>query len=198
MTAATHYNEAELIGKLAEGRENAFESIYQHYNRKIYYYILSLVKSPQLAEDLVQEVFLKIWEGRDQVQGLRSFDAWLFTIARNHTINVLRSAARSKTVIGEILKHAAPAGFDDEILDRDYERFIQKILRSLPPRTREIYRKCKEMGRTYEEVAHELGISGNAVKRHMINSIKVLRQATKDLGISKDLTMFILLLLAMS
>jgi RNA polymerase sigma-70 factor (family 1) len=182
---------------MAAGQEDAFERIYQYYNRKIYYYILSVVKSPPLAEDLQQEVFLKLWEGRDGLREVKSFGPFLFTIARNHTINVLKSAARSQTALGEIIRHASGPGFDDEILSRDYERFIQKVLLSLPHRTRDIYRKCKEQGRTYEEVAHELGISGNAVKRHMINSIKVLRQAaTKDLGISRDMTILLFIFLA--
>jgi len=182
---------------MAAGQDDAFERIYQHYNRKIYYYVLSLVKSPQLAEDLQQEVFLKLWEGRGQLREVRNFGAFLFTIARNHTINVLRSAARSQTAMGEIIRHAPEPEFDNEILSRDYERFVQKLLQSLPPRTRDIYRKCKDEGRTYEEVARELGISGNAVKRHMINSIKVLRQAvTKDLGISPDMATLILTFLA--
>jgi RNA polymerase sigma-70 factor (family 1) len=182
---------------MAAGHEAAFECIYQYYHPKIYSYILSLVKSPQLAEDLQQEVFLKIWEARDKLPEIKTFGPYLFSVARNHTINVLRSVTRSQIVLSEILRHSAEPCAGDEILDRDYDRFIQKVLLSLPPRTREIYRKCKEQGRTYEEVARELGISGNAVKRHMINSIKVLREATtKDLGLSRNL--LILLFLALS
>ena len=179
---------------MAAGHEAAFECIYQYYHPKIYSYILSLVKSPQLAEDLQQEVFLKIWEARDKLQEIKAFGPWLFSVARNHTINVMKSVTRSQIVMSEILRHSAVPNSDDGILDRDYDRFIQKILSSLPPRTREIYRKCKEQGRTYEEVARELGISGNAVKRHMINSIKVLREATtKDLGLAPNILLFLFL-----
>jgi len=184
---------------MAAGHEAAFECIYQYYQPKIYSYILSLVKSPQLAEDLQQEVFLKIWEARDKLHEIKTFGPWLFSVAHNHTINVLRSVTRSQIVLSEILRHSPELSADNEILDRDYDRFIQKVLSSLPPRTREIYRKCKEQGLTYEEVARELGISGNAVKRHMINSIKVLREATtKDLGLSRNLLTLLFLLLSAS
>jgi RNA polymerase sigma-70 factor (ECF subfamily) len=182
---------------MAAGNEAAFERIYQYYHPKIYSYILSLVKSPQLAEDLQQEVFLKIWEARDKLQEIKTFGPWLFSVARNHTINVMKSLTRSRIVMSEILKHSTEPNADDSIIDRDYDRFIQKILSSLPPRTREIYRQCKEQGRTYEEVARELGISGNAVKRHMINSIKVLKEATtKDLGLSRNLLLVLFLALS--
>jgi RNA polymerase sigma-70 factor (family 1) len=182
---------------MAAGHEAAFECIYQYYHPKIYSYIGSLVKSPQLAEDLAQEVFLKIWETKDKLPEIKAFGPYLFTVARNHTINVLKSVSRSQMLMSEILRHSTEPNDGDEILDRDYDRFIQKVLSTLPARTREIYRKCKEQGRTYEEVARELGISGNAVKRHMINSIKVLKEATaKDLGLSHNL--LLLLFLALS
>jgi RNA polymerase sigma-70 factor (family 1) len=196
LTAYNEYDEPKLLSDMAAGGQNAFRSIYQHYHARINAYILSLVKSPQLAEDLLQEVFIKVWEARDQLGDVQNFGAWLFSVARNHTINALRSAARSQSVLGEILKHAAQPRFDDEILARDYARFIQRVLDSLPSRTRDIYRKCKEQGRTYEEVARELGVSGNAVKRHVINSIKALREAArKDLGITPG-RFFLLALLA--
>jgi len=86
--------------------------------------------------------------------------------------------------MGEVLRHYPEPGYDDAILDRDYERYIQQVLKSLPERTREIYRRCRQQGKTYEEVARELGISGNAVKRHMVNSIRILQEAArKDLGL---------------
>jgi RNA polymerase sigma-70 factor (family 1) len=199
LTADNQYNESVLLSQIATGQGSAFEALYERYHPTIFPYILHIVKSPQLAEDIQQEVFLKVWERRDQLTTIKNFGAFLFTVARNHTINVLKSATRSQTVMGEILKHSPEPAFDDEILSRDYERFLQKILQSLPPRTREIYRQCKEQGRSYDEVARELGISGNAVKRHMINSIKVLRQAaTKDLGIIPDLAVLIFFLLAIS
>jgi RNA polymerase sigma-70 factor (ECF subfamily) len=185
LTANFEYDEPMLLSAIAAGDENAFRCIYQHWHIRIHAQVLSLIKSPQLAEDLVQEIFIKVWEARDQLDNVQNFGGYLFTISRNHTINALKSAARSQSVLGEILKHAPQPGFDDEILARDYARFIQGVLDTLPPRTRDIYHKCKEQGWSYEEVARELGVSGNAVKRHVVNSIKALREAAgKDLGIT--------------
>ena len=179
---------------VASGDNEAFDAIYRHYHSPIYHYILNVIKSPQLSEDLTQEVFLKVWEGRDRLHEIRNMGAFLFTIARNHTLNILKSATRSQALLAEIVRHSPEPGIDDEILNRDYERFIQGVLLTLPPRTREIYRRCKEQGRTYEEVARELGISGNAVKRHMINSIQALRKAaTRDLGLLFFIGMYLTL-----
>jgi RNA polymerase sigma-70 factor (family 1) len=196
LDAYKEYDEPKLLSDMSAGGQNAFRSIYQHYHARINAYVLGLVKSPQLAEDLLQEIFIKVWEARDQLGAVQNFGAWLFSVARNHSINALKSASRSQSALGEILKHAPQPRFDDEILARDYARFIQRVLDSLPLRTRDIYHKCKEQGRTYEEVARELGVSGNAVKRHVINSIKALREAAgKDLGITPG-KLFVLILLA--
>jgi RNA polymerase sigma-70 factor (family 1) len=199
LTANHAYDESQLLPQMAAGDENAFRSIYQNWYARIHAYVLSLVKSPQLAEDLIQEIFIKVWETRDQMGGVQNFGAFLFAISRNHAINALKSAARSQSLLGELLKHVPQQRFDDEIIARDYERFIQRVLDSLPVRTRDIYYKCKEQGRTYEEVARELGVSGNAVKRHVINSIKALREAaSKDLGITSErFFLFVFLLVSL-
>ncbi len=197
LTANFEYNEPQLLSDTAAGDQRAFQRLYQHWHTQIHGYVLNVVKSPALAEDLVQEIFIKVWEGRDQMGGVGNFGGYLFAVARNHTINVLKSAARSQSVLGEILKHAPSPRFDDEILARDYERFIQRVLDTLPERTRTIYYQCKEQGRTYQEVGLELGVSGNAVKRHVVKSIKALREAAgKDLGITPGRFYFLLFLLA--
>jgi RNA polymerase sigma-70 factor (family 1) len=197
--ANNQYDEKVLLAEMALGDTAAFGQIYQHYHPKIHHYILLLVKSPPLAQDLLQEVFVRLWEARGQLDGVKAFGPYLFCMARNHTINAMKAIARSKVAIGEVLRHYPEPACDDGILERDYGRFIQKVLQSLPPRTREIYRKCREEGKTYDEVARELGISGNAVKRHMVNSIRILREAAeKGLGISTRLLLVLLSLIGLS
>ncbi len=184
---------------MATGNEEAFEAIYSRYRLPVYHYMLKIVKSPELAEDLEQEVFVKIWEARHRLPGVKAFGAFLFSVARNHTINAMKSVARSNIAMGEILRHFSEVGYDHEILHRDYERYIQKVLKSLPERTREIYRSCKEQGRTYREVAEDIGISSNAVKRHVMNSVSTLKDALeKDLGLSPDLIILLFVLFDVS
>ena len=188
------YDEKSLLLAMAEGDEGAFERIYQHYQSNIYNYVLKVVKSRQLAEDLQQEIFVKIWERRASLPKVRSFDSFLFTVARNHTIDAMRSVTRLNIVLADVLKHFTETDSNDVILHRDYDRFIQKVLQLIPARAKEIYRKCKEEGKTYEEVATELGISGNAVKRHMVNTIKTLQDAAgKDLDLSPDMLILLLI-----
>ena len=199
MTADYQYDERKLLSEMAAEDTHAFEGIYEHYRVGIYQYIVKVVKSPQLAEDVQQEVFIKLWEIRSKLPEVKNFPSFLFTIARNHTINLMRSIARSNLALGDLLRNAPEPTADSEILHRDYERFIDKTLQSLPARTREIYLKCKGQGRSYEEVAQELGISNSAIKRHVVNSIKKLKEAAhNELGLRPEAGVYVLAVLVLA
>lgn len=83
----------EIIRKLKDGDHNAFEHVYNIYVDKLYYFILKLLKSPEMAEELVQEIFIRIWLLRDTLNTELSFDAFLFKIARNLSINLIKKTA---------------------------------------------------------------------------------------------------------
>lgn len=180
-------DEKDLLGKLIEGEEGAFARFYDLYNREIFQFIVRYVSSEPMAEDLTQEVFMKIWESRGRLREVQSFKAYLFIVARNHTLNSLKAIFRSEVAMAGVIK-----GFielrnstEEDLLTREYLDFIGKVLNGLPERTREIFRLCREQGKSYEEVATALNISRNAVKNHMVYSMKVLRAAAKkDLGVS--------------
>lgn len=188
-------SERDLLQQLIAGDEGGFVGLYEIYNRSIYSFVLKYVSSAPLAEDLTQEVFIKIWESRSNLTEVKSFKAYLFITARNHTLNSLKVVFRSEAAISELI-----AGFvslrnetEDEILDKDYILFLKNTLNSLPPRTREIFKLCREEQKTYEEVAKSLNISRNAVKNHMVQSMKVLGSSIKkEFGISLSLIIAIL------
>lgn len=185
MTTLSRYEEQQLLRAVASGDEHAFHELYAHHFPLIYGYVLKLVKVPALAEDVVQDIFLKIWEARAKLTGVRHFPAFLFTVARNHTFNVLESVTRSQNAMATVVRHFQEQRDDDEVLSNDYRHFIDKALQRVPARSRDIFRKCREQGLSYEEVAREIGISRNAVKNHMVSTIRVLREAAyKELGIS--------------
>lgn len=188
-------SEKELLQQLIAGDESGFVGLYEIYNRSIFNFILRYVSSTPLAEDLTQEVFIKIWESRSNLVGVRSFKAYLFITARNHTLNSLKVVFRSEAAIGEVI-----AGFvglrndtEEDMLHKDYLVFLKKTLNELPARSREIFKLCREEEKSYDEVAKSLNISRNAVKNHMVHSMKVLSSSVKkEFGIS--LTIIIALL----
>lgn len=197
MSAPSPYNEKALLARLAAGDADAFSSLFNLYQDPLTQFITRFVKLPQLAEDLSQEVFLKIWQQRAKLTDLQSFRAFLFIVARNHTLNTLQTASRSQTAIGAITRAAFgernTSPTDDRVLSREYLDFLRRAVDNLPPRSREVFRLCREQQLSYDEVAAQLGISRNSVKNHMVHSMKILKATVeKDLGI--PLGLFFLLL----
>lgn len=190
LTEQQKYEEKKLLQELAAGDENAYKRMYALYGDAVFRVAVRYVKSEALAEDLSQDIFLKIWERREKLPEVEYFQAYLMQMARNESIDILRAAGRSDIARGEIARHFQenPGFFADETLQRDYRLFIQRTLDSLSPRSREIFLLCREQGKTYDEVAAALGISRNVVRKHMVASLKKFRDAAGDeLGTSLGL-----------
>jgi RNA polymerase sigma-70 factor (family 1) len=199
LTALPKHEEDQLLLSIAVGDEPAFSRIYCHYQPMVYPYVLKLVKVPALAEDVVQDIFVKIWEVRQQLPRVKYFPAFLFSIARNHTLNILQSVSRSNHALATLIRQFQEQRVDDEALSKDYRQFVERALLSIPLRSREIFHKCREQAMTYEEVAAEMGISRNAVKKHMVTAIRVLREsAQRDLGISLEACLVLISCLSFS
>lgn len=191
------YDEKALLTRLVAGDGEAFSHLFHHYQDPLTQFIERFVKIPQVAEDLSQEVFLKIWQQRAKLGEIRSFRSFLFIVARNHTLNTLQIAGRSQAAIGAItregLSRRAPDPADDQVITREYQEFLRRAIDSLPPRSREVFRLCREQQLSYGDVAAQLGISRHSVKNHMVYSMKVLKAAVeKDLGIPLSLFLIVL------
>lgn len=191
-SSSDQYLKANLIA----GEECAFAELHQKYSISIFNYIRKFVNSADLAEDLTQEVFIKMWQVRARLHDVQSLKAYLFIIARNHTLNSLKKAFRSDVAMAEVINSFVEERRDTEedLLSKEYLAYLQKALDTLAPRTREIFMLCREHGKSYDEVAEALGISRNAVKNHMVSSMKILKSAVeKDLGVSLSVLLAVLL-----
>lgn len=179
-------DETTVLQRLQAGDGEAFSAIYRHYYSSVQTQVLNLIHSPELSEDITQEIFLKIWESREKLPEIRSFKSYLFITARNHTINALKSASRSEAGMSEIIRHfdIARNTTEDDVLSNEYLAFLRKKLDELPPRSREIFRMCREQSKSYEEVAAALGITRDAVKSRMMHAMKTLKNSVeKEIGL---------------
>ncbi|MGF7082804.1 RNA polymerase sigma factor [Mucilaginibacter sp. UYCu711] len=184
------YTDTELLELIVNDNYKAFTFLYDRYFSDIKRFVLRILKSPQLTEDVIQEVFIQVWLNRSKLSQVNSFKAYLFITARNRALDSLKAALRSEVAMGEIIHSfvAQRNGTDEEVLDKEYSLFLNRILASLPERTRQIFTLCREQGKSYKEVAGVLGISRNAVKNHMVLSMKILGSSVKkELGVSLTL-----------
>ncbi|MEP7257326.1 MAG: RNA polymerase sigma-70 factor [Flavitalea sp.] len=195
MTINALEEETIILQRLQAGDESSFAHIYRHYYSSVNSQVLHLMHSPELSEDITQEIFLKIWESREKLNGIRSFKSYLFITARNHTLNALKRAARSEAGMSEIIRHfeLIRNTTEDLALSNEYLRFIQQKIDELPPRSREIFRLCREQSKSYDEVAAALGISRDAVKSRMVHAMKMLSDAAeKEMGLPLSVVLLLI------
>lgn len=136
------------------------------------------MKQKEDAEEIVQEVFVKIWESRGKIDAYSSFESFLFTVAYNATISMLRKKA-SETKYIEYLKSLQhidnTPDLADEIHFNELNGRVQSLLDELTPRQKEIFRLSREKGLSHDEIAEKLDISVNTVKKHIANTLAFLK-----------------------
>ena len=170
-------NENELLARMAEGDETAFGVLFHHYRTKIYSYAFHLFGNSGLADELVQEVFLKLWLNRDKVRHLLKFDAWLFTIARNQVFDTLKSLAKERSARKQMFQDLDTNAniVEDHILTKENEQRLQHALSLLSPQQQLIFTLSRHQGLNHEQIASQLNISRNTVKTHLVHALKTLR-----------------------
>ena len=169
---------SELLNLLKEGDMLAFDAIYERYCKRIFAFVVRYVKSETDAEEIVQEVFLKIWENKNKIDVYSSFESYIFTISYNSTISLLRKRVTEKKYI-DYLKNLQVAEnvfeLTDEVYYTELNGQIQSLLSELTPRQKEIFLLSREEGLTHDEIAKKLGISSNTVKNHIVTTLNFLR-----------------------
>ncbi len=187
----------ELLLLLQKDEKVAFYLLYERYYRRLYSFVLRYVKIEADAEEIVQEVFIKIWESRKKINIYSSFESFLFTIAYNTTINLLRNRLKEKKYL-DYLKTLNQIentpNLDDEIHFNELNEKVKSALNELTPRQKEIFHLCREEGLTHAEVAEKLKISVNTVKKHMANALALLKSKIDNNQVPSIL--FILLFLS--
>lgn len=155
----------------------SFDSIYKKYSKRLYGFVLRYVKQDIDAEEIVQEVFIKIWQSRDRINIYSSFDSFLFTIAHNATINLLKKRATERKYIEHVKslqRIDETYELTDEIHYKELKHKFQDLLNELSPRQKEIFQLSREEGLSHKEIAEKLGISANTVKNHLVTTLSFL------------------------
>lgn len=188
------YNEQSVLLRLQKGDSDAFLELYNQYHSPLYHYVLRFVKSPAIAEDVLQDVFLKIWEIRSRIDPALSFKAYLYRICRNSVFKLLKKMAVDESLRIEVMQQLTQsvADADLKLLWQQYEAILQTAINNLSPQRQKVFRLCREEGKTYEQVADELGISRNTVKEHMVLAMKFIREHFEQYGDASTSYMFML------
>jgi RNA polymerase sigma-70 factor (ECF subfamily) len=183
------HNEKELLRRIAAGNETAFREVYDFYRITVYSFAHSLSHTDVMAEEITQEVFMKVWEKRKQLTEIDYFSTWIRTIAKNAMYSFFRRVSVEKRILTQMsqdeIEDAAP---QDNLEYREMEQQIRSVLDQLTPQQRTIYRLSREESKSYAEIAILLNISHHTVKYHLSN---IYRQLHSKIS----LVLFFLLLL---
>ena len=173
----------ELVQLLKSGDMRAFDRIYRLYSRRLYVFVLKFIKQEEEAEGIVQEVFIRVWESRKRIDLHRSFESFLFTIAYNTTISLLRKKVAEQKFLEQLKMRRQISDAEkiiSEIHYRELNEKLDKVLEELTLRQQEIYRLCRQEGLTHKEIAEKLQLSVSTVKNHLVTTLQIIRLRFKD------------------
>lgn len=183
-----------LLHQVASGDEMAFRQLFEAYHPNIYTTALRITNDENIAQDVVQDTFLKVWINRNQLTTVDNFEGWLYTIARNITFNILKKGQHYKQYLNEegqsALLRIYPS-VDYTLQDKDFQSLLERAIKRLPPKQQETYRLLKEQYLKRNEAAQILNVSPETVKYNIDQAMKSIRAYC--LAHMKDMPLVLLL-----
>lgn len=173
-----HFNdEKELLMQLREGNAQALDYFYHQYSLSIYRKLLKMVRVDVIAEELVQDVFVRIWDKRHQIDPDRSFKSYLFAIAQNLVYDLYRKAAREER-LQEVIRAANSELYmhvEEGVFLKETNEILNKAINNLPSQQKLVFTLCKLEGKSYEDASATLGISTSTINSHIVKATKSIK-----------------------
>jgi RNA polymerase sigma-70 factor (family 1) len=172
------YDDEKLMLEIKADNMFAFDTLYKKYSNRVYKFGYSILKSQTESENLTQDVFLSLWENRNKVEKDASVKSYLFTIAYNSAITIIRNKARESRFF-EYLMTLQEINEDPVNLNLEYKELTERldeIINLLPKRQKEVYLLHRVEGLKYAEIAKQLNLSLNTIENHMSRALKTIRE----------------------
>lgn len=188
LTKGKLQEEQEILQRIAVGDERAFRQLFDQYWESLYLGVFALVKSKELAHDMLQEIFLKIWKMREELPEKDNIHNFLYIVARNYVFNQLRKKSQEITFQEHLFQHFVDSSESalERLINKESREIIDKVVQQLPEQQRLVYVLTRQQGLSQDEICKQLNISKSTVKTHMsraLNAIReeVLRHSGKEL-----------------
>lgn len=186
-------DDKELYLKLKEGNEQAFQILFKKYYSAMCHFARQFLNDSEMAEETVQDMFVKIWEKRESLNIETSVKHYFFRSVRNHCLNQIQHEKIKKQYAKVVLESAnheiSPEQYFIEV---DLVKRIEASIEALPPKRKEIFRLSREQGMKYKDIAETLNISVKTVEAQMGLALKHLRDELKDFS-THLMTLFLIL-----
>jgi RNA polymerase sigma-70 factor (ECF subfamily) len=171
------YNEVDLFLRISEGEEPAFRRLFEMYRERLFIFASQISHSTVDAEEIVQDIFLKLWENRTQLSHVSYPRKYIYTMARNRALDHLTSIARNKKAIEAIYVNITGANnATEELLQaQESQQLIYKALAKLPEKKQTIFWLSRRDGLTHQEIAQRMNMSVQTVKNNLTDILKYVR-----------------------
>ncbi|QGY46160.1 RNA polymerase sigma-70 factor [Maribellus comscasis] len=181
-------NEQQLFERLRNDDEAAFKVLFNDFYPKLYYFVLEFVSVKDIAENIVQDTLVTLWNKRNELKDDSNLTSYLFTVAKNNALKKLRDKRYSQKLftntidVGELDLNAETLSAVDTSVCAfmDIEQIIQETLASLPPQCRKVFELSRFQEMKNREIAEELNISVKTVEKHISKGIRTFKVALKD------------------
>lgn len=174
-------DEKELLALISEGNEAAFKKLYELYRVRFYAVVYKMTGSDEVAEDIVQDIFLKIWKKRASLVDIENPSSYFFTAVYRRVYQYYRKVALEKKFhrLQQVEENAGNTTAET-VLVRESRQLLSKAVAQLPPQQQMVYKLSKEAGYSREDIAEHLNISPNTVKNHLARAMKFVQAYLKD------------------
>jgi len=170
-------NEQDILIRLKLGHQEALSALYYLYSDKLLYYVQRTTKSTYLAEDVVHDTFMKIWQHRDQLDPLKPFKPYLFTIAKRNLLDLLKRARHETEIISEIRKFTSEEDHATErvLAYNESNQLINEAIAQLSEQVKKTFILCRVQGMSYKQAAETLNVTESTVNKHMSKALQMIR-----------------------
>jgi len=185
----------EIIRRLKKEDKAAVDELFNYYYPRLYHFSKSILKIEDEIDDILQEVFVKIWLNRYRIGNAETFNSWIFTITKNEILNLIRNNLRDQTFkdelylrsVGEEYQTSSPVEYEE------IKAGIDKIVANLPEKRQQVFILSRTEGLSNKEIALQLNISEKTVEDHITHAIKQIRLSLKEMGILSILYFYLFL-----
>jgi RNA polymerase sigma-70 factor (ECF subfamily) len=166
-----------LILQVSEGDEYAFRLLFDQYRNKIFSIAWKITGVKSAAEDVVQEVFIKLWMNKEKLTGVENFNAYLNTITRNHILNNLRKVAYEQTFLEDLIREQSvnTKNISDPVLYNELQNLVHRAIQQLSPQQKKVFQLSRTEGLKHAEIAAQLNVSRSTVKDHMVEALRSIK-----------------------
>ena len=188
-------HEKNLLSRISRGDEAAFTEVFHSYGQRIWWFIFRKTKSETVADEIVQEVFMKFWVRKEKASEIDDLQSYIYTMAANKTYDHFKriaSDSRKQERLWHRMKEmAAPNAVEETVDFRESQEIVNQAIEQLPPQRKKIYQLHRIDGHSYEEIAEMLQISKSTVSSHLVEAARFVREYVK--GASGTAIIFMIL-----